>query len=102
MAEKEKQEDYRVDIPGDEKRPFSPVRSSVGSAPVPSVTASPAAAILSYCAASIMMTLTNKYVLSGLDFNLNFLLLCVQVRYLLIAHSFRTRKLILGRMLCVL
>lgn len=26
-----------------------------------------------------MMTVTNKYVLSGYDFNLNFFLLCVQV-----------------------
>lgn len=25
------------------------------------------------------MTVTNKYVLSGMDYNLNFLLLCVQV-----------------------
>ena len=36
--------------------------------------------ILSYCASSIIMTVTNKYVLSGLDFNLNFLLVAVQVR----------------------
>jgi GDP-mannose transporter len=35
--------------------------------------------ILSYCASSILMTTTNKYVLSGLDYNLNFLLLAVQV-----------------------
>lgn len=35
------------------------------------------ASILSYCAASIIMTLTNKFVLSG-DFNLNFFLLAVQ------------------------
>ena len=34
--------------------------------------------ILSYCAASILMTVTNKYVLSGYSFNLNFLLLAVQ------------------------
>lgn len=34
--------------------------------------------ILSYCGSSILMTVTNKYVLSGLDFNLNFFLLCVQ------------------------
>jgi len=35
-------------------------------------------AILSYCIASILMTLTNKYVLSGIDFNLNFMLLAIQ------------------------
>jgi len=34
--------------------------------------------ILSYCASSILMTVTNKYVVSGLDYNLNFLLLAVQ------------------------
>ncbi|EGD92880.1 GDP-mannose transporter [Trichophyton tonsurans CBS 112818] len=35
-------------------------------------------AIISYCASSILMTVTNKYVLSGVDFNLNFFLLCIQ------------------------
>jgi len=75
MAEKEKQEDYRVEI-GDDKRPYSPVR---GSAPqTPSPPAGPSMAILSYCIASILMTLTNKYVLSGIDFNLNFMLLAIQ------------------------
>ncbi|CAG8612214.1 1675_t:CDS:2 [Rhizophagus irregularis] len=34
--------------------------------------------ILTYCAASILMTVTNKYVLSGYDFNMNFLLLGIQ------------------------
>lgn len=34
--------------------------------------------ILSYCVASIVMTVTNKYVVSG-DFNMVFLLLTVQV-----------------------
>lgn len=34
--------------------------------------------ILSYCASSILMTVTNKYVLSGYSFNLNFFLLAVQ------------------------
>ncbi|KAI9272511.1 golgi GDP-mannose transporter [Sporodiniella umbellata] len=34
--------------------------------------------IASYCFASILMTVTNKYVLSGYDFNMNFLLLTIQ------------------------
>ncbi|CAH2351878.1 GDP-mannose transporter 1 [[Candida] railenensis] len=34
--------------------------------------------IISYCASSILMTVTNKYVLSGYSFNLNFFLLAVQ------------------------
>jgi GDP-mannose transporter len=37
--------------------------------------------IASYCCASILMTVTNKYVLSGYDFNMNFLLLTIQVCY---------------------
>ena len=45
-----------------------------------SITENPVAAILGYCGSSILMTVTNKYVLSGVDFNLNFFLLCVQVR----------------------
>jgi GDP-mannose transporter len=28
---------------------------------------------------SILMTCTNKYILGGIDYNLNFFLLCVQV-----------------------
>lgn len=35
--------------------------------------------IASYCCASILMTVTNKFVLSGYDFNMNFLLLTIQV-----------------------
>ncbi|OKL62383.1 GDP-mannose transporter 1 [Talaromyces atroroseus] len=34
--------------------------------------------VLAYCGSSILMTVMNKYVLSGLDFNLNFFLLLVQ------------------------
>ncbi|ABN67707.1 GDP-mannose transporter into the lumen of the Golgi [Scheffersomyces stipitis CBS 6054] len=34
--------------------------------------------IFSYCVSSILMTVTNKYVLSGFSFNMNFLLLAVQ------------------------
>lgn len=44
-----------------------------------SLANSPMVAILSYCGSSILMTVTNKYVLGGRDFNLNFFLLCVQV-----------------------
>ena len=37
--------------------------------------------IASYCCASILMTVTNKYVVSGYGFNMNFLLLTVQVSH---------------------
>lgn len=50
------------------------------AAPSASLSNNPILPILSYCASSILMTVTNKYVLSGTDYNLNFLLLCVQVR----------------------
>ncbi|KAJ3179696.1 GDP-mannose transporter into the lumen of the Golgi [Gaertneriomyces sp. JEL0708] len=42
------------------------------------VTNSPALAILSYCVSSILMTVTNKLVLSSYDFKMNFLLLAIQ------------------------
>ncbi|KAK5112663.1 GDP-mannose transporter [Meristemomyces frigidus] len=48
------------------------------SSPAASATSSPVVSILSYCGSSILMTVTNKYVLSGTNFNLNFFLLCVQ------------------------
>lgn len=38
--------------------------------------------IASYCFASILMTVTNKYVLSGYEFNMNFLLLTIQVTFI--------------------
>lgn len=34
--------------------------------------------ILCYCVASILMTVVNKFVVSGSQFNMNFLLLCIQ------------------------
>ncbi|KAF8416522.1 hypothetical protein EV426DRAFT_710289 [Tirmania nivea] len=72
MAEKEKQ-DYRVEMGSPPRSP----RMSAGG-PATSTTSNPIFPILSYCGASILMTVTNKYVLSGYDFNLNFFLLCVQ------------------------
>lgn len=51
--------------------PATPSAAAVTSSALP---------ILAYCGSSIMMTVTNKYVLSGLNFNLNFFLLAVQVR----------------------
>lgn len=82
MADDKKREDYTIEL-GDQKP-----NGSFDAAPkprMPSISpASPAnnpvVPILAYCGSSILMTVTNKYVLSGLDFNLNFFLLCVQVR----------------------
>ncbi|EGV60423.1 GDP-mannose transporter into the lumen of the Golgi [Yamadazyma tenuis] len=60
-----------------EKSSYSGPSSIVNSAPV---------SIFSYCASSILMTLTNKFVLSG-DFNLNFFLLAIQSVTCIVAIS---------------
>lgn len=39
----------------------------------------PVLPVISYCASSILMTVANKYILSFPEYNLNFLLLAVQV-----------------------
>lgn len=49
-------------------------------AAAPAATNNPILPVLAYCGSSILMTVMNKYVLSGTNFNLNFFLLCVQVR----------------------
>lgn len=41
---------------------------------------SPVLAIVSYCGSSILMTVANKYCVSGTGWNLTFFLLAVQVR----------------------
>lgn len=78
MSDDKKSDDYKIDM-GKEFRAPSPLprASSARSGPV-SLTENPVAAILAYCGSSILMTVTNKYVLSGVDFNLPFFLLCVQ------------------------
>jgi GDP-mannose transporter len=79
MADDKKSDDYRVDMPSprSSRAPSPVMRPSQKSAG--SITENPIAAILGYCGSSILMTVTNKYVLSGVDFNLNFFLLAVQV-----------------------
>jgi GDP-mannose transporter len=75
--------DYKVFI--EDKDPNDSVPSQPNSNVIaPSIiTLSPGARaalpIISYCTASILMTVTNKYVVSGYDFNMNFLLLAIQV-----------------------
>ncbi len=41
---------------------------------------SPGVSIIAYCLSSISMTMVNKYVVSGTDWNMNFLYLAIQVR----------------------
>lgn len=79
MSDDKKSDDYRVDMPSSKssRAPSPAMRPSAHKGS--SITENPVAAILGYCGSSILMTVTNKYVLSGVDFNLPFFLLCVQV-----------------------
>jgi GDP-mannose transporter len=87
MADDKKREEYAIEM-GDRKESSFDRASSPMKPPTPrrsashySVAESPILPVISYCVSSILMTVTNKYVLSGLDFNLNFFLLCVQVGF---------------------
>ncbi len=80
MADGKKTDDYELRDKGSKgyEPPMSTPRPA-GSAPIIAATNSPVFPVLSYCGSSILMTVTNKYVLSGFGFNLNFFLLAVQV-----------------------
>lgn len=58
-----------------DKSGYSPV---AGGTATSSIANSAPLSIFCYCLSSILMTVTNKYVLSGYSFNLNFFLLAVQ------------------------
>nr|CAG8616640.1 14648_t:CDS:2 [Entrophospora candida] len=71
LIEEQEENEATVKKNSDSSKPLEPERlSTIFSAGIPP--------IMTYCASSILMTVTNKYVLSGYDFNMNFLLLCVQ------------------------
>ncbi|KAE8451844.1 GDP-mannose transporter [Mollisiaceae sp. DMI_Dod_QoI] len=97
-----KNEDYTIKMPEVEMRNFngrsSPsqrepflARSNSGpsrSGPpkvLSSITNSPPISILAYCLASISMTITNKYCVSGPNWNLNFFYLAIQSLVCIIA-----------------
>ncbi|KAL2219755.1 GDP-mannose transporter 1 [Thermoascus aurantiacus ATCC 26904] len=81
MAEGKKTDDYTIEMgkldPGSKEfdAPAPQPRSTWSSS---SLANNPILPVLAYCGSSILMTVMNKYVLSGSDFNLNFFLLCVQ------------------------
>ncbi|KAI1826181.1 hypothetical protein F4861DRAFT_498373 [Xylaria intraflava] len=91
MSDK-KNEDYAIRMPdagvrspfGEEKDTFIPPRPSrVAShqsfaSRLAKVENNPSASILAYCFASISMTVVNKYVVSGSEWNLNFFYLAIQ------------------------
>ncbi|KAK9462580.1 uncharacterized protein V1516DRAFT_670626 [Lipomyces oligophaga] len=74
----EKEKDYKLEMPDLANELGSMAGGVKKRDPLAAVTNSPLISIFSYCAASILMTTTNKFVLSGYSFNLNFFLLMVQ------------------------
>lgn len=96
-----KNEDFAIEMPEREMRSFSASpshsqrepflstkphgRSSSGVSPLSNITNSPPISILAYCLASISMTVTNKYCVSGPDWNLNFFYLAIQSLVCIIA-----------------
>jgi GDP-mannose transporter len=81
MVEDKKTDDYTVEMNKLDQgsKEFEAPPPQPRAAPPNLISNNPALPVLAYCGSSIMMTVMNKYVLSGLDFNLNFLLLMVQV-----------------------
>ncbi|KAI1304299.1 hypothetical protein F5Y03DRAFT_357944 [Xylaria venustula] len=91
MSDK-KNEDYAIRMPdsgsrspfGGEKDAFIPSRPSrvaphnSFSSQLAKFENNPTASIIAYCVASISMTVVNKYVVSGSEWNLNFFYLAVQ------------------------
>lgn len=79
MAE-DKKRDYTVEL--GERQPNNTFEAAPKPPPMAPSSAStvnnPPLSILAYCGSSILMTCTNKFVLTG-TFNLNFFLLAVQV-----------------------
>ena len=80
----EKKRDFTIEL-GD-KQPSGrfeaaprPPPPSAHSNSMAAVANNPLISILTYCGSSILMTVANKYVVSGTNFNLNFFLLFVQV-----------------------
>ncbi len=82
MADDKKRDDFAIEMNERNGKPYDSPNSPrhvPQAPPLAAVANNPVFPVLSYCASSILMTVTNKYVLSGLGFNLNFFLLCVQV-----------------------
>lgn len=62
-----------------QREPFLPKSKALPTPPtLVNLTNSPPMSILSYCLASISMTVMNKYCVSGKDWNLNFFYLAIQ------------------------
>ncbi|CCG84418.1 protein of unknown function [Taphrina deformans PYCC 5710] len=71
--------DYSINVSQDEQDDYRPpLKAQPKQTLESSILNHPLLPVLSYCLASISMTASNKYVLSGFQFNLNFFLLMVQ------------------------
>jgi GDP-mannose transporter len=81
MADEKKRDDFTVEMGGmgPDRGREPPLKPYVPPTAAPSWVNHPLVPVLSYCGSSIMMTALNKYVLSGTGYNLNLLLLLVQV-----------------------
>lgn len=79
MAEDKKSDNYTIEMDkldqGNSRTFEAPSPPQPRAAPPAN---NPILPVLAYCGSSILMTVMNKYVLSGTNFNLNFFLLCVQ------------------------
>jgi len=86
-----KRDDYFINMAPAGGRSSPRLAKQAGSSLyVPSlITNNPAISILAYCAASISMTVINKFCVSGRDFNLNFFFLAVQVCLVSLIRSSR-------------
>jgi GDP-mannose transporter len=85
MADDKKTNEYTVEMDkldhGNKNFEAPPPAVQPRGPPAAQLANNPILPVLAYCGSSILMTVMNKYVLSGTDFNLNFFLLCVQVSW---------------------
>ena len=112
MASNKKRDDLGIELNemrDYESPPASPMSSRTPMMPAPSgpampsgtIASNPIIPVLSYCVSSIAMTVTNKFVLSGTGFNLNFFLLCVQVSRLHATQVELVADSVVASLLCV-
>jgi GDP-mannose transporter len=62
----------------EEEKDVAEMKKALATGSAKEASASPIPPILCYCLASILMTVINKFVVSGANFSMNFLLLCIQ------------------------
>lgn len=82
-GEEHELEELNGEFNGDHHKPRSPrgaqKQQQSSTSAFSALANNPTASILGYCLASISMTVVNKFVVSGSDWNLMFLYLAIQV-----------------------